>query len=51
LGFRLDEPYAFIKARLKFISSSFSLHLTGSTMRGPLVFKKIRLFGIIERKS
>ena len=51
LGFRLDEPYAFVKARLKFISSSFSVSLTGSTLRGPLVFKKIRLFGIAERSA
>ena len=51
LGFRLDEPYAFFKGRLKFLSSRFTLNLTGSTISGPLVFKKIRLFGIIERKS
>lgn len=51
LGFRLDEPYAFLKGRLKFLSSRFTLNLTGSTRDGPLVFKKIRLFGIIERSS
>ena len=51
LGFRLDEPYAFLKGRLKFLSSRFTLNLTGSTISGPLVFKKIRLFGIVERKS
>ncbi|RZI46641.1 hypothetical protein [Candidatus Finniella inopinata] len=51
LGFRFDEPYGFVKGRLKFLSSSFSLTLTGSTLSGPLVFKKIRLFGIVERSS
>jgi hypothetical protein len=51
LGFRLDEPYAFVKGRLKFLSSSFSVTLTGSTLSGPLVFKKIRLFGIAERNA
>ena len=51
LGFRLDEPYAFLKGRLKFLSSRFTLTVTGSTMSGPLVFKKIRLFGIVERSS
>jgi hypothetical protein len=51
LGFRLDEPYAFVKGRLKFLSSRFSVTLTGATLSGPLVFKKIRLFGIIERNS
>jgi hypothetical protein len=51
LGFRLDEPYAFLKGRLKFLSSRFTLTVTGSTRGGPLVFKKIRLFGIVERNS
>ncbi len=51
LGFRLDEPYAFVKGRLKFLSSSFSVTLTGSTLSGPLVFNKIRLFGIAERNA
>jgi hypothetical protein len=49
LGFRLDEPYALLKGRLKFLSSQFTVTLTGSTRQGPLVFKKIRLFGIVER--
>ena len=49
LGFRLDEPYAFFKGRLKFISSRFTVSLTGATRSGPLVFQKIRLFGILER--
>jgi len=51
LGFRLDDPYTFAKNRLKFISSSFSLSLNGSTLSGPLYLKKIRLFGIAERST
>ena len=51
LGFRLDEPYALLKGRLKFLSSRFSVTLTGSTRQGPLVFKKMRFFGIAERSS
>ena len=50
-GFRLDEPYAFPKDRLKFLSSSFGVSLFGSTKNGKLYFKKIRLFGIAERSS
>jgi hypothetical protein len=48
-GFRLDEPYAYPKDRLKFLSSSFGVSLFGSTKNGKLYFKKIRLFGIAER--
>jgi hypothetical protein len=48
LGFRLDDPYIFLKERLKFISSNFTLNLVGSSINGPLVLKRIRLFGIIE---
>lgn len=51
LGFRLDDPYIFLKERLKFISSNFTLNLVGSSMNGPLVLKRIRLFGIIEHSS
>ena len=51
LGFRLDEPYAFPKDRLKFLSSSFGVSLIGSTKNGRLYFKKIRLFGIAERSA
>ena len=51
VGFRLDEPYAFPKDRLKFLSSSFGVSLFGSTKDGKLYFKKIRLFGIAERSS
>jgi hypothetical protein len=51
LGFRLDEPYAYPKDRLKFLSSSFGVSVFGSTKNGKLYFKKIRLFGIAERSS
>lgn len=51
LGFRLDDPYIFLKERLKFISSNFTLNLVGSSINGPLILKKIRLFGIIEHSS
>ena len=50
-GFRLDEPYAYPKDRLKFLSSSFGVSLFGSTKKGKLYFKKIRLFGIAERNT
>ena len=51
LGFRLDEPYAYPKDRLKFLSSSFGVSVFGSTKNGKLYFKKIRLFGIAERST
>ncbi len=51
LGFRLDEPYAFPKGRLKFVSSSFTVSLAGAVASGPVVLKKIRLFGIAERST
>jgi hypothetical protein len=50
-GFRLDEPYAYPKDRLKFLSSTFGVSVLGSTKNGKLSFKKIRLFGIAERSS
>jgi hypothetical protein len=49
LGFRLDKPYAFLKGRLKFLSSSFTVNLVGTTLSGPIHINKIRLFGIAER--
>lgn len=51
LGFRLDEPYVFPKVRMKFLSSSFGLIVAGSTLSGPMLLKKIRLFGIHERRA
>ena len=50
-GFRLDEPYAYPKDRLKFLSSTFGVSVLGATKNGKLSFKKIRLFGIAERSS
>lgn len=50
-GMRLDTPYATLIGRLKFISSSFWLYLSGYALDGPIIFDKIRLFGIKERKS
>lgn len=51
LGMRFDKPYQFIKGRLKFVSSSFWLSVSGYVLNGPLYFDKVRLFGIFERKS
>jgi len=51
LGMRLDIPYEFIKGRLKFISSSFWLNISGYCIDGPVYFDRIRLFGIFERNS
>ena len=50
-GFRLDEPYAYPKDRLKFLSSTFGVSVLGATKNGKLSFKKIRLFGIAERNT
>jgi hypothetical protein len=49
LGLRFDEPYTFPKIRLQFVSSRFSLSLQGYTLDGPVIFNKLRLFGVIER--
>lgn len=49
LGLRLDNPYTYLKGRLKFLSSSFTVNLVGATKSGPLHINKIRLFGIAER--
>ncbi len=50
LGFRLDQPYGFFKDRMKFLASKFWLTLSGYTKDGVLSLKKIKLYGIIERK-
>jgi hypothetical protein len=49
LGFRLEQPFAPLKDRLKFMASKFWLTLNGYTKDGPITFKKIKLYGIIER--
>jgi len=50
LGFRLEKPYGFFKDRMKFLASKFWLTLSGYTKDGVLSLKKIKLYGIIERK-
>jgi hypothetical protein len=50
-GLRLETSYSYPKGRLKFVSSSFWLYLTGYTVDGPIYFDRIRLFGITERRS
>jgi hypothetical protein len=50
LGFRLDQPYGFFKDRMKFIASRFWLTLKGMTKDGTLTLRKIKLYGIVERK-
>ena len=50
-GMRLGIPYASLVGRLKFISSSFWLSLSGYTMDGPIYFERIQLFGILERRT
>jgi hypothetical protein len=49
LGMRLDEPYAYPKGRLKFVSSQFLVSVSGTTNTGAVVLNQIRLFGIGER--
>lgn len=50
IGFRLEQPYVTFKDRFKFLASRFWLTLTVSTKDGPISIRKIRLYGIIERK-
>lgn len=49
LGLRLDEPYSYIKSRLKFASSRFTPHILFTGITSPISIKKIRFFGIVER--
>lgn len=49
-GFRLDQPYSILKDRFKFLASRFWLTLSGTTQDGPLTLRKIKLYGILERK-
>jgi len=48
-GMRLDTPYERIIERFKFISSKFLVTIFGQTQDGPLSFKKLKLFGRIEK--
>ena len=50
LGFRFGQPFGFFKDRFKFMASKFWLTLSGYTQDGPIILKKIKLYGIIERK-
>ena len=50
IGFRLDQPYAILKDRFKFLASRFWLTLSGTTQDGPLSLRKIKLYGILERR-
>ena len=50
IGFRLDEPYSYSADRMKFLSANFSIALLGSCKKGAFKIKKLKLFGIIERK-
>lgn len=50
IGFRFDQPYHFFKDRFKFLASKFWLTVSGWTKDGEISLKKIKLFGIIERK-
>ena len=47
--FRLYSPFEFVNKKLKFVSSQFWVTVSGYTLNGPLVFKKLRLFGVGER--
>jgi len=49
--FKLEIPYEFVNKKLKFISTSFWITLSGYTQEGPLSFKKLKLFGIGERNG
>ena len=50
LGFRFEQPYSILKDRFKFMASRFWLILSGTTQDGPLILRKIKLYGILERK-
>jgi hypothetical protein len=49
LGFRFDQPFLFFKDRLKFMASKFWITISGYSQDGPLSFRKVKLYGIIER--
>jgi hypothetical protein len=49
LGFRFDQPFLFFKDRLKFMASKFWVTISGYSRDGPLSFKKVKLYGIMER--
>jgi hypothetical protein len=48
-GLRFDSPYERVFERLKFVSSKFGITLSGQTRDGLVRFKKLKLYGKIER--
>lgn len=48
-GMRFDTPSHPIKGRLKFLSNNFYVSIAGFVNNGPVIIKKIRLLGNIER--
>lgn len=51
IGLRLRKEYEVLNKRLKFVSSSFWLSVSGYVMNGPITFRRIRLFGIGEKNA
>lgn len=49
--FRLDKTHEYINRKLSFKSSSFWVTVHGYIVNGPLVFKKLKLFGVAERNG
>lgn len=50
-GFRLRKEYEVVNKKLKFVSSSFWISVSGYVMNGPVTFRRIRFFGIGERNA
>lgn len=50
IGFRFFQPFSSFKDRLKFFASNFSTSLDLYVKDGPIVIKKLKLYGIVERK-
>lgn len=48
-GWRLDCKYEIVTRKLKFFGTSFWVYVNGYTINGPVIFKRIRLFGAISR--
>ena len=51
LGLHFEEPYGYIKSRLKFLSSRFTTRVLCTSITSQLKINKLRLFGILERNS
>jgi hypothetical protein len=50
LGFRLRQDSGVFKGRLRFMAPKFWVTLSGYTKDGPLTFKGLKLYGIVERR-